>query len=129
MLVVDECLDTRLATELSLRGRPARSLASLGLRGLDDPQVLEALRDLGVPYVIVTADSAMPLDWMDAIEATGATVAIIDSRHTGDYLTAQWYRDVTHRWAHIMRSQPAGSVHRYTTRGHRRWGPRRARRR
>jgi len=129
MLVVDECLDTRLATELSLRGRPAKSLASLGLRGLDDPEVLEALRNLDVPYVIVTADSAMPLDWMGAIEATGATVAIIDSRHTSDYLAAQWYRDVTHRWAHIMRGQPAGSVHRYTARGHRKWRPRRAPRR
>ena len=129
MLVIDECLSTRLATELTLRGRPAESIASLGLRGLDDPQVFEALRNLGEPHVIVTADAAMPLDWMSAIEAAGATVAVIDSRHTADYLVAEWYRDITHRWAHVMRNQPPGSVHRYTARGHREWRPRRTPRR
>ena len=128
-LVIDECLSTRLATELTLRGRPATSIVSRGLRGLEDPQVFEALRDLGEPYVIVTADAAMPLDWMGAIEAAGATVAVIDSRHTADYLVAEWYRDVTHRWAHVMKDQPAGSVHRYTVRGHREWRPRRGPRR
>ena len=125
VLVIDECLSTRLASELTLRGRPAKSIASLGLRGLGDPQVFEALRDLSEPYVIVTADTAMPLDWMGAIESAGATVAIIDSRHTADYLVGEWYRDVTHRWAHVMRDQPPGSVHRYTARGHREWRPRR----
>ena len=128
-LVIDECLSTRLATELTLRGRPATSIVSRGLRGLEDPQVFEALRDLREPYVIVTADAAMPLDWMGAIEAAGATVAVIDSRHTADYLVAEWYRDVTHRWAHAMQNQPAGSVHRYTVRGHREWRPRRGPRR
>ncbi|HZL65279.1 MAG TPA: hypothetical protein VFD50_10120 [Thermoleophilia bacterium] len=123
-LVIDECLSTRLATDLARRGRPAKSIASLGLRGLDDPQVFDALRNLGEPYVIITADTAMPLDWMDAIEAAGATVAVIDSRHAADYLVAEWYCDVTHRWAHVMQNQPAGSVHRYTARGHRKWRPR-----
>jgi hypothetical protein len=123
VLVIDECLSTRLATELNLRGRPAKSIASLGLRGIGDPQVFEALGDLRKPYVIVTADAAMPLDWMGAIETAGATVAVIDSRHTADYLVAEWYRDVTHRWAHVMPNQAAGSVHRYTARGHREWRP------
>ena len=62
MLVIDECLNTRLATQLTQRGRPARSIASLGLRGLEDPQVFEALAGLDEPYVVVTADDAMPLD-------------------------------------------------------------------
>jgi len=129
VLVIDECLSTRLATELARRGRPAKSIASLGLRGLDDPQVFDALGNLGEPYVIVTADTAMPLDWMGAIEAAGATVAVIDSRHAAEYLVTEWYRDVTHRWAHVMRNQLAGSVHRYTARGHREWRPRRKPRR
>jgi len=67
----------------------------------------------------------MPRDWMGAIEAAGATVAVIASRHTAGYLVAEWYRDVTHRCAHVMEDQPAGSVHRYTALGHREWRPRR----
>lgn len=43
VLVIDECLSTRLATDLARRGRPAKSIASLGLRGLDDPQVFASL--------------------------------------------------------------------------------------
>jgi hypothetical protein len=129
LLVIDECLSTRLAGELNQRGRPSKSVASLGLRGLEDPAVLRALADLGEPCVIVTADSAMPLDWLGHIEAAGATVAVIDSRHSAEYLIAEWYRDVTHRWAHVMRDQPAGSIHRYTVRGHREWRPRRKPRR
>lgn len=125
VLVIDECLSTRLATELNARGRPAKTIASLGLRGLDDPDVFSALTRLGEAHVIVTADSAMPLDWMSNIAAAGATVAVIDSRHDVAYLIAEWYRDVAHRWAHVMRDQPTGSVHRYTARGHREWRPRR----
>lgn len=125
LLVIDECLSTRLATELNGRGRSAKSIASLGLRGLDDSGVFSALSRLGDSYVIVTADRAMPLDWMSDIAAAGATVAVIDSRHDDAYLVAEWYRDVVHRWAHVMRDQPTGSVHRYTARGHRAWRPRR----
>lgn len=124
VLVIDECLSTRLATELNARGRPAKTIASLGLRGLDDPDVFNALTRLGEAHVVVTADNAMPLDWMSVIVAMGATVAVIDSRHDDAYLTGEWYRDVAHRWAHAMRSQPIGSVHRYTVRGHREWRPR-----
>jgi predicted nuclease of predicted toxin-antitoxin system len=60
VLVIDECLSTRLATELNSRGRPATSIAALGLRGLADPAVFEALGSLAQPYVIVTADGEMP---------------------------------------------------------------------
>ena len=129
VLVIDDCLNTRLATQLTQRGRPARSIASLGLRGLEDPQVFEALAGLDEPYVVVTADDAMPLDWMATIEAAGVTVAVVDSRHTADYSIAQWYWDVVHRWAHVMSDQPVGSVHRYAARGHREWRPRRTSRR
>jgi hypothetical protein len=83
VLVVDECLDKRLASELNRRGRPAKSVSALGMRSLDDPQLFQALAKLGQPYVIVTADEAMPLDWMAAIEALGVTVAVVDSRRTG----------------------------------------------
>jgi hypothetical protein len=91
--------------------------------------VFEALTGLDEPYVVVTADDAMPLDWMATIEAAGVTVAVVDSRHTADYSIAQWYWDVVHRWAHVMSDQPVGSVHRYAARGHREWRPRRTSRR
>jgi len=129
VLVIDECLNARLATQLAQRGRPARSIASLGLRGLEDPQVFSALSDLDEPFVIVTADEAMPLDWRGTIDAAGITVAVIDSHHTAEYSVAQWYGDVVHRWAHVMGQQPSGSIRRYTSRGHREWRPRSTRRR
>jgi hypothetical protein len=122
-LVIDECLDKRLARELGLRGRPAQSVSGLGLRGLDDPALFQELAKLGHPYVIVTADTAMPRDWLSEIEAAGTTVAVIDSRRSDAFLESQWYRDVVHRWAHVMRDQPQGSVHRHSARGHRPWRP------
>jgi hypothetical protein len=123
-LIIDECLDKRLATELTNRGRMARSVSALGFRGLDDPDLFKELGSLGHPYVIVTADTAMPLDWLSEIEAAGATVAVVDSRRSDEFLESQWYRDVVPRWAHVMRDQPQGSVHRYSARGHRAWRPR-----
>jgi hypothetical protein len=123
-LVIDECLSNRLAGELQGRGRRSRAVGALGLRGLDDPVLFRELSKLGHPYVLVTADNAMPMDCMDDIHRACATVAVIDSRHSDDYLESEWYRDVVHRWAHVMRDQPPGTVHRYSTRGHRPWRPR-----
>jgi len=123
-LVIDECLDKRLAHELRLRGRLAQSVSGLGLRGLEDPALFQELARLGHPYVIVTADTAMPRDWLSAIEAAGTTVAVIDSRRSDEFLESQWYRDVVNRSAHAMRAQPQGSVQRYSARGHRPWRPR-----
>ncbi len=120
-LVIDECLSKRLATELNRRGRRATSVSALGLRGLDDPLLFNELSKLGRAFVIVTADTAMPMDWMTEIEAAGATVAVVDSRHSGEYLESQWYCEVVHRRAHVMHRQPHGSAHRYTARGHRPW--------
>jgi hypothetical protein len=124
-LVIDECLDKRLATELTNRGRMARAVSALELRGLDDPDLFTELAKLGHPYVIVTADVSMPIDWGTEISAAGITVAVIDSRRSDKFLESEWYRDVVHRWAHVMRDQPQGSVHRYSPRGHRPWRPRR----
>ena len=122
-LIIDECLDKRLATDLTKRGRMARAVSALGLRGLDDPDLFKELGKLGHPYVIVTADTAMPLDWSAEIEVAAVTVAVIDSRRSDEFLESQWYRDVVHRWAHVMRNQQRGSVHRYSARGHRPWRP------
>jgi predicted nuclease of predicted toxin-antitoxin system len=126
VLIIDECLSTKLAKELRERGRPSESLAALRLRGQSDPEVIAAIAEYPQPCVVVTADAGMPLDWADEIARAGTTIAVIDSRHGDDYLIAEWYRDVAHRWAHVMRSQPSGSVHRYTASGHREWRPRRA---
>ncbi len=123
-LVIDECLDKRLAKELTDRGRVARTVSVLGLRGLDDPGLFSELGRLGHAYVIVTADVSMPIDWGAEIDAAGVTVAVVDSRRSDEFLESQWYRDVVHRWAHVMRSQAQGTVHRYSARGHRPWRPR-----
>jgi hypothetical protein len=122
-LVIDECIDKRLATELKGRGRLAQSVSGLGLRGLDDPVLFQELAKLGHPYVIVTADTSMPFDWLSEIQAAGTTVAVIDSRRSEEFLESQWYRDVVRRWAHVMRDQPQGSIHRYSAWGHRPWRP------
>ena len=126
-LVIDECLDKRLASELTRRGRMATSVSALGLRGLDDPELLHKLAQRDHPCVIVTADEAMPLDWMDALTATGTTLAVVDHHRSHTYGVAQWYCDVVHRWAHVMPAQPTGTVHRYSVGGHRAWKPRSAR--
>ena len=120
-LVIDECLSKRLATELNRRGRCATSVSARGLRGLEDPLLFEELGKLGHAHVIVTADTAMPMDWMSEIEAAGAAVAVVDSRHSDEYLESQWYCDVVHRRAHVMHRQPQGSARRYTARGYRPW--------
>ena len=41
---------------------------------------------LGHPYVIVTADVSMPIDWGTEIAAAGVTVAVIDSRRSDEFL-------------------------------------------
>jgi hypothetical protein len=55
--MIDECLDKRLATELTHRGRKASVVSGLGLRRLEDPHLFTELGKLGHPYVIVTADT------------------------------------------------------------------------
>jgi hypothetical protein len=92
-LILDDALPRGLAGELSARGRPARTLADLGLTGAADDDVLAATADA----VLVTTEE---------LHGPGA-VAVVSSR------TPEGRRDAVHRFAHRMAGQRPGSVHRY----------------
>lgn len=62
IIVVDENLNKRLATELAYRGRDATSVSALGLGGSTDPQLLVKLDAQLDDWVLVTADDALPAD-------------------------------------------------------------------
>jgi predicted nuclease of predicted toxin-antitoxin system len=96
LLLLDENLPRRLATELTARGRHARSL-----RGPASDSELIASLDADV--VLVTTDGALPREF----RRSGATLAIV---HARDEATK---RETVHHWAHRMAAQPAGSVRHY----------------
>jgi hypothetical protein len=111
LLVLDENLPAPLAAELRARGRRARSFAEMGLVGLSDPEALVALGEVGEPFVLVTADPHLPAAQRALVDALALTVAVVrpppadaDADHPA------WQREVVHRRAHLMVSQPRGSV-------------------
>jgi hypothetical protein len=133
-LIIDASADKRLATELLERGRPAAALSSLGLQHSLDEDLLPALADqfANEPWVLVTADDAMPAEHGGVIARLGATIATIDPAMPTSYATqAHWNRDVVHRWAHAMAEQRRGTIRRYSVRRSNPWTfrPRRMRRR
>jgi PIN domain-containing protein len=125
LLVIDENLPRRLSTELTNRGRGARRLADLGLKGVGDLELLTRLAGEHDDWILVTADDRMPLDHADPIEALAATIATIDPRRRDGYNVDQWRREIAHRWAHAIHEQDAGTVLRYSLSGKRAWRPRR----
>lgn len=129
LIVVDASLTTRIATELVRRGRAARTLASLGLKELDDDPMLLALAAmLTVPYVLLTADDAMPAVHPQTIAATGTTVATLDRRWQRSRLDHEQYKfEVVQRWAHRIAEQKPGTIYRYSVGGARPWKPPRGR--
>lgn len=131
VLVVDESLDKRLATELEGRGFAAASAASLNLLRKNDEFVLNRLAKLQKAWVLVTADDAMPEEHNALIRQIHATIATIDGEwervctERGLRRTQEEFkRDSVHRWAHIMAEQEAGSVMRYTPFNRHEWRPR-----
>lgn len=125
-LVIDESLSNRIVTELRKRGRPTTALSELGLRSIDDDDVL-----LGIaahfgdqPWVIVTRDDNMPRQHAPMFKQLGVTAATIDPRfdHVKIGLDQeQMNRETVHRWAHLMATLSAGEVRRFNPLGHRRW--------
>ena len=111
ILVIDENLPKRLATELSRRGRNAESVSSLGLRGSLDPDLLHKLQaQLGDDWILVTADDALPDDHMDALRAVNGTVAIVHPERETGWNIDEWRREVVHHWAQVIHDQVAGTV-------------------
>lgn len=132
-LVIDECFNHRMATELRRRGRESRSLKELQIGG-EDPDMLRALRETMPEAVLVTDDDKMPLVHRDVIAETGTTIAIIPSleatRKTwitanhGDSPSETHKWEVIHRWAHAMALQDEDTRIRYSLRGKNMWTPR-----
>lgn len=126
MLLLDEALSKRLCTELRCRGKSVTTVSAEGLKGLKDPELLQALAtQYGDQVVLVTADDKLPLEHEDGLRATGLTIATIDGRHDGPQ--DAWQRDVVHRWAHVMEVQPVGSIRRYSPKRSAPWTSRKLR--
>ena len=127
-LVIDASLSNRIATELKLRGRPAIAASELKLHRVLDPVLLRGLSAhfADAPWVLVTADDAMPAEHPDLLAELGVTLSTIDSRRPGDYPSDDpWGREIAHRWAHVMAAQAAGTIRRYSESGGRTWTRRR----
>lgn len=131
-LAIDESLSHRLAGRLRERGREARSWKDLGLKGLNDPQVIRDVHaKLGPEAVVVTGDDHMPEDHADVIAELRATIAVVapyNPRRRAWQAQAispeeAWKREIVARWAHAMQTQERGSVRRYSLNGGSVWKP------
>lgn len=127
-LIIDADVNKRVATELNGRGRPATATSELELgRTKDEPLLRTLAARLNDPqaWVLVTGDDAMPDDHPGALAELQITLATIDPRRPEGSGEDAWRRDVVHRWAHAIQSQPAGTIRRYSATRHGLWKPRR----
>lgn len=132
LLVIDEDIDKRVATELKSRGRRAVATSELQLYGMkDEPLLQELVSRFGASsaWVLVTGDDAMPDDHGDVLTELRVTLATIDLRRPAATKELEWRKDVIHRWAHAMVAQEPGSIRRYSVHRHGLWRPRRSGRR
>ena len=125
VLVIDEDLPPRLATSVRECGREAQTIAYLGLRGLTDPELLEALATVGLAdWMLVTGNDGMPAEHADVIDRLRPTIATIDPRRPADLSEIHWRSDVVQRWAHAMQEQEIGTARRYSLYRSVPWTPR-----
>ncbi|SRR6266511_2705852 len=122
VLIIDEALNPRLATELKRRGRDAASAAHLGYKGFKDPELLRAIAKEHPGAVLVTADDNMPAEHAEVLRETEVTVATIDPARPAGYVQEHWEFEVVQRWAHKMAEQEPGTWRRYG-RSARAWSP------
>jgi predicted nuclease of predicted toxin-antitoxin system len=125
LLLIDENLSRRIASELRKRGKNSVAIVGTDLRGAKDPDLLRAIAREYEDAVLVTGDDNMPATHADVLRETRVTVAIIAPEREGNITTDEWEREIVHRWAHRMESQPIGSIRRYYLFGSREWRPRR----
>lgn len=121
LLVIDEEMNKRLATELNRRGKSARGLLSLLPRGMKDPELLERLAEKEPDCVLITGDDAMPIDHPEAVDKTTIAIAIVHPEPETGFTPDQWDAEIVHRWAHRIEHQTAGTVRRYTLNGSSPW--------
>lgn len=125
LLVVDEDLSKRIATELRRRGRNAKRVTQLGLKGTKDPKLLEELHNQDPHCVLITGDNDMPASHGEDLRRLGTTVAVVHPWNPSSPLTEpEWEHEIVEKWAHRMEEQPFGSIIRYSLKGGRKWTPR-----
>ena len=107
LLHLDENLPRRLAAELEARGRPARAHRALADAPTTDTGLI---RSLATDVVLVTADEGMPREHRALLREHRVTLAVVHA----DGEAAK--RETVHRWAHVMATQPPGSIRRYSPR-------------
>jgi hypothetical protein len=126
LLIVDEGLDARLASQLEQRGRAAKSASFLGLTGLKDEPLLSAIAGLAEDNpVLITGDDDMPGEHGKLVAKLRLTIATIDGRRKPGWPAEPWKKETVHRWAHVMQSQASGTQRRYSVSGHVPWTSRR----
>lgn len=126
VLVLDENMPARLATELKKRGRRATRVTEMQLRGTSDPELLRICAERFDDWILLSNDRKLPDDHADVVGEVHATIAVVAQPQRGWHVDA-WRREVVHRWAHAMQDQDAGTVMRYSVTRRSRWRPRRGR--
>lgn len=127
-VIIDECLPKRLAAQLRGRGRSASAVSDMGLQGVLDQPLLEAIAAQWPDHVLVTTDDNMPADHRETLRRTRVTVAIVDPQRPPGVEEKHWEYDVVHRWIHQIGEQSPGTIRRYAEKS-RPWTDRRGRRR
>jgi len=121
-LVIDESLDKRISAELKRRGRNARTVAEIGLKGLTDPTLLERLAQEAPDCVLITGDDAMPATHGNELAQHKTTVAVVAPWNPIIGLVEpQWEHEIVQKWAHLIEEQPPGTIFRYSLGGRRKW--------
>ncbi len=115
LLVIDASLSNKLASQLSGRGRKSVACSDLGLEQWKDPPLLNELAQLYAmePWIMVTADDAMPFTHRLIIADLKITIATIRPCPLKGPVVEEWKKESVHRWAHKMQEQVEGSIRRY----------------
>ena|SRR2546427_4078420 len=122
LLVVDEDLSKRIATELRRRGRTAKTVAALELKGWRDPLLLERLHEIDPDCVLISGDDDMPATHGADLKKYGTTVAVVHPWDPTRPLTEpEWEHEIVQKWAHRIEAQQSGTIWRYTLERGRRW--------
>lgn len=129
LLVIDENLDKRLASQLTQRGRKSISVDWLGLVETTDPPLLRKLQEVHPGCVLVTGDDDLPGEHSELLQRLGLTVATVDGQRDEGWRQADWKRETVHRWVHVMENQKDATSRRYNPHQHRLWTRRKGRKR
>lgn len=122
LLVIDESLDKRISAELKRRGRTAKTVAEIGLKGLTDPSLLERLGREAPDCVLITSDDAMPATHAKELAQYKTTVAVVAPWNPiSGLVEPQWEHEIVQKWAHLIEVQPRSTIFRYSLGGRRKW--------